>query len=240
MRCSLSKSASRIWRRSVTAAAKTNDVSATHALNSWITTIRSTRSMPANRPWFPAAAVMTTTEANSPAGAAPSCWKRHAIQARNGRIRNNRPSGDRAPTTDAAASPEKTTTTSPIRGQLGGPNRTRATVHSTGATISTPIASPVHQTDQVRATPAVSPLATARVNVPRDALIVMAASATRTTPTASRRRSSFSSIAKRRRSHAAARGARVLPTAMAAATPAGSVRATLTAKAAMAMAGQTR
>jgi hypothetical protein len=127
-----------------------------------------------------------------------------------------------------------------IRTVKGGPGALSSRPSRNGATRSTPIASPVHQTAHVgqKSVAATVPDSTS-TEVPKVALIAMPARApSPMIATASRRRSSSSRNPVRLRSSTATSGASVLPAAMTAAPRGEGPIGRLTARAAAKIAGQ--
>ena len=221
----------------------TRDVRATQTLNAcrviifWISV-----SVP-NGPLPCTAAQIATPEAIKAAGAAPRRRNRQAASMIKGKTRYSR----RRRFWNSTKVSRPTPTSSPVssaavRSVSAGVRAWGSRLRSKGATRSTPIASPVHQTAQVGKKLPVGTVAdSARTDVPTVALIVIATSAPSTMrAAASRKRSSSIRNPIRLRRAAAVSGARVLPAAMTAAPRGEGPMGRLTASAPRNMDGQTR
>jgi len=141
----------------------------------------------------------------------------------------------------SAASSTSSTTSAAASGRRPAGRVARAHVSSSGATSTSPRASPLHHTNHRcrRAARSTMPLAH-RLAIPIVAeSVVLKSAASVTSPTTSRSRSSEGRNATRRRSSQTAQTAsRVLPSAIPAAPPAGTPEVQLSRKAPTAMPGQ--
>ncbi|CAM5484393.1 hypothetical protein SAURM35S_06332 [Streptomyces aurantiogriseus] len=183
------------------------------------------------------------TEAISTQGAAPSSWKRKAAQIRKGPTRKRRLTLLWVATRETAAVPPSRAAASAQR-RTDTPRGHRAVRRASrnGATTRTPIASPVHHTDQVgQKSWAVSAPEATSTPVPTVALITMPIRAPRkTSARASRSRSRAVRNPTRRRRRQAHTGATVLPTVMASTGRIDGPSVTFTRNAPSATAGQAR
>jgi hypothetical protein len=210
-------------------AASNSAVRVAAPLNVCSVIIVGSRSSPVNGPRRSAAASTTVTDTNRLPGTTPACWNRSAAQMSSGKSGNSIGKGNQVTVSVTAT---RTATSTAASAQRAGGTRQRqsrvAATSRTGATTSTPIASPVHHTAQVaRTSSASSAPAATRDQVPVVALISMppsAATNTRATTSLTRRRSSRNpALASSRHAQT---GASVLPAEIA--TTAGSVGPTST------------
>ncbi|OKJ84813.1 hypothetical protein AMK32_12605 [Streptomyces sp. CB01883] len=216
--CVQASTISRWFRfRSLTTAPSSSAVSAAAPLNACRVIMLVSRSCPANGPVLRAAATIANVDTASAHGAAPASWNRNAAQTSSGNPRKS--SGARPVSTNPTAA--VATTSSPasthrdVRTFLG--HRAELSTSSTGVTTRTPMASPVHHTDQVGQKPAVlSAPETSRVVVPVVALTSIPVNAPRKIrPRTSRSRSSSLRNPARRSNRQEQTGARVFPAVIA-------------------------
>ncbi len=186
--------------------------------------------------------MMAKVDTDRAQSAAPASWKRKAAQISSGNPRNM--SGvllvSRKPTQSVAAT--SSTPSAHRYGRAPFGQRAWRRTSRTGVTTSTPIASPVHQTDHVgQNSSALSAPERARAPLPTVALISIPVSAPRKiSPIASCRRSSSVRNPVRRSSAYEQTGARVFPSTMASTAGIDGPSGTLTRNAPSAIPGQTR